>query len=369
VSGLAYVKWHIRDSPLAESRGRTSKAQIKEHRVTWHYTKELNIKMTVDKTGMLAPIFLDLEIVQEYSGRERIVLGSLELNLAEYVGRERESRRYLMQASKINSTLQIATELKQMSGETNFKVPELKPPQVFSGLAGVMMSESIVPADSGNEVASQNTQENLSYASEIGSIGVNSRERSRVQDIYRRTLAASWQLQTGELNPVDCIEDIFSGGNGWLQEKGNKDTSGQLSEYGQAGRADNEYVSRAHDLRAHRSETARFSPTGASNDQTSKRSRSFHYSDRYLQDNQSSGTLASSPRLYSTVSQKNKPITQVSRPWTQFSSRSLNATPMAASDNDNLERNPTTMLFNSSNSHSYDLVEEEIRDNLVSWSL
>ncbi|KAJ6258424.1 hypothetical protein Dda_6464 [Drechslerella dactyloides] len=55
--------------------------------------------MTVDRAGMLSPIYLDLEIIQEYSGRERIVLGTLELNLAEYVGRERENRRYLMQAS------------------------------------------------------------------------------------------------------------------------------------------------------------------------------------------------------------------------------------------------------------------------------
>lgn len=33
--------------------------------------------------------------------------------------------------------------------------------------------------------------------------------------MYRCTLAASWQLQTGELNPEECIEDIFAGGDGW----------------------------------------------------------------------------------------------------------------------------------------------------------
>jgi hypothetical protein len=33
--------------------------------------------------------------------------------------------------------------------------------------------------------------------------------------MYRRTLAASWQLQAGELNADECIEDIFAGGDGW----------------------------------------------------------------------------------------------------------------------------------------------------------
>lgn len=33
--------------------------------------------------------------------------------------------------------------------------------------------------------------------------------------MYRSTLAASWQLQAGELHPEECIEDIFAGGDGW----------------------------------------------------------------------------------------------------------------------------------------------------------
>ena len=35
------------------------------------------------------------------------------------------------------------------------------------------------------------------------------------QEMYRRTLAASWQLIPGELNADECIEDIFAGGDGW----------------------------------------------------------------------------------------------------------------------------------------------------------
>jgi N-terminal C2 in EEIG1 and EHBP1 proteins len=59
---------------------------------------------------------IQFEVIQEYySGArgERIALGSLKLDLAEYVegadgeGEEGISRRYLMRDSKINSTLKV----------------------------------------------------------------------------------------------------------------------------------------------------------------------------------------------------------------------------------------------------------------------
>lgn len=41
------------------------------------------------------------------------------------------------------------------------------------------------------------------------------RDHSELQDMYRRALAASWAAQPGELSADLCIEDIFSGGDGW----------------------------------------------------------------------------------------------------------------------------------------------------------
>lgn len=61
---------------------------------------------------MLQESEIHLEVLQEYSPgtrAERIVLGNVKLNLAEFVGGsddgEAVTRRYLMQESKINSTL------------------------------------------------------------------------------------------------------------------------------------------------------------------------------------------------------------------------------------------------------------------------
>ena len=40
--------------------------------------------------------------------------------------------------------------------------------------------------------------------------------------MYRRTLAAYWSSQPGELKADECIEDIFSGGDGWGKRNGDE---------------------------------------------------------------------------------------------------------------------------------------------------
>lgn len=42
-----------------------------------------------------------------------------------------------------------------------------------------------------------------------------STETRELQDMYRRTLAASFAAQAGELPADECIESIFAGGDGW----------------------------------------------------------------------------------------------------------------------------------------------------------
>lgn len=80
---------------------------------------------------MLQELWIHLEIIQEYSSSgkgERITLGNIKLNLAEYVdtndhnhdSEEGVTRRYLMQDSKINSTLKISLQLKHLEGDRNY---------------------------------------------------------------------------------------------------------------------------------------------------------------------------------------------------------------------------------------------------------
>jgi len=155
--------------------------------------------------------------VQDYSsgGRgEKITLGYVTLNLAEYVeeseavapdGEEGITRRYLMQESKINSTLKIGIAMKQIDGEKSFVAPPLKTAPVFGGIAGIMAGE-------------QGEKDDMGCMPSIN----KSRDASELQDMYRRTLAASWVAQSGELPADQFVEDIFAGGDGW---NGNRDHS------------------------------------------------------------------------------------------------------------------------------------------------
>lgn len=110
------MKWHIGNSPTAQHRGWTGKCYINDHKVTFDYEKRMQVRLTIDKSGYLDETTIYFEVIQEYStaGRgESITLGHIKLNLAEYCdagdgdGDEGVLRRYLMQESKINSTLKV----------------------------------------------------------------------------------------------------------------------------------------------------------------------------------------------------------------------------------------------------------------------
>merc|ERR1712000_516053 len=95
----------------------------------------------------------------------------------------------------VNSTLKIGIKMKQTEGDTNFIAPPLKSAMVIGGIAGVLNAE----AGEGDD---------------IPSITSKTRELSEAQDIYRRTLAATWACQAGELPPDKLVEDLFAGGDG-----------------------------------------------------------------------------------------------------------------------------------------------------------
>lgn len=212
-SGSSFIKWHLSHSTAADHRGRTDNCPVRDHKVVYNYDVLLPVRLTVDKNGMLQESWIEFEVVQEYgagSGRgDRITLGHVKLNLAEYVeaselaaapGEESGvKRRYLMQDSKINSTLNLGIYMKQTEGDKNYIAPALKTAQVFSGIAGIMAGE----------------QAELEESGAAPTLTSKSREAGELQDMYRRTLAAYWSAQPGELKADECIEDIFAGGDGW----------------------------------------------------------------------------------------------------------------------------------------------------------
>lgn len=135
-------------------------------------------------------------------------LGNVTLNLAEYTSANESNilddpeaehgmitRRYLMQESKVNATLKIGISMRQVEGDVNFIAPALRSAMMVGGIAGIMNTEPGEPDD-------------------MKGIASKSRELSEAQDIYRRTLAAAWACERGELPPDQLIEDLFAGGDG-----------------------------------------------------------------------------------------------------------------------------------------------------------
>lgn len=242
VNGTSFIKWHLPSSSSAEHRGRTERCVIRDHRVEYNYEKKMPVRLSVGKDGMLQECGVNFEILQEYSagGRgERIRLGEVKLNLAEYVeasenpvtpsspggganptgeGNTEEGvvRRYLMQDSKINSTLKLSVLMLHTSGPRDFYAPPLRTAPVFGGIAGIIHSSepaapSAVPlaSDGGGEGTAG---EEMANGPDFRS---RNKEAGEMMDMYRRTIAAYWSSQPGELKADEAIEDIFAGGDGW----------------------------------------------------------------------------------------------------------------------------------------------------------
>jgi hypothetical protein len=84
--------------------------------------------MVIGKDGELMPCILTFTIrKQETSiGKQQESIGTVDINLAEFAGSRINTRRYLLQNSKINSTIKISLELIYIKGEHVFKAPSSK---------------------------------------------------------------------------------------------------------------------------------------------------------------------------------------------------------------------------------------------------
>ncbi|OTB07371.1 hypothetical protein M426DRAFT_318064 [Hypoxylon sp. CI-4A] len=136
-------------------------------------------------------------------------------------------RRYLMQNSKINSTLKIGILMVQIDGEGGYVAPALKIAPMFGGITNIITgaggAAEQIQIESPSEEGSASGRPTTSAG--IRTMGVsNSRDASELQDMYRHSLAASWACQPGELPADECIEDIFAGGDGFGDKNRSSDS-------------------------------------------------------------------------------------------------------------------------------------------------
>lgn len=107
----------------------------------------------------------------------------------------------LVQWIEVDDMLQISILMRQTEGDRNYTAPPLRSAPVFGGIAGIMSNDQ--------------SNEDSSGIGHMPTLTSKSKEAGELQDMYRRTLAAYWAAQPGELKADECIENIFAGGDGW----------------------------------------------------------------------------------------------------------------------------------------------------------
>jgi hypothetical protein len=204
VTGQIFVKWHILHSTSGECRGKTDRVPIIDHKASWSkYERECTFKVGIGKGGVLSERMLIMEVwVDMISGRERFRIGNVAVNLSEYASVKSETRKYLLQESKTNSTVKVTISVLHVEGSREYTTPPLKKAQMFHGITGLLAENKDLPQIS-RGIEHHNSKQIL---------------HSPTQEMYRRTFAAQWRVQAGELAPGAVVEDIFKGGSGWTTE-------------------------------------------------------------------------------------------------------------------------------------------------------
>lgn len=205
VTGQVFVKWHILHSSRGECRGKTDRAPIIDHKAGWtNYRRECTFKVGIGRGGVLQERMLIMEVwVEMISGRERLRIGNVAVNLSEYASVKSETRRYLLQESKMNSTVKVTISVVHVEGSRDYSTPPLKKAQMFHGITNLLAENKDLPQIS-RGIEQQNSKHVL---------------HSPTQEMYRRTFAAQWRVQAGELAPGDVVEEIFKGGTGWKTDE------------------------------------------------------------------------------------------------------------------------------------------------------
>lgn len=296
-SGYCFVKWHLKDgtgttshtiipeigSPQSnvksssQSRGATPRVLVKSHRAHWNYSlqKPVQVKLVTDKNKNLNSKEMVLEVYFEFleptnasHGKfqhsrqlsdasstnssasssnsnvytqkvsRKMLLGVVEVNIAEYVNREQHmvTSRFLLQKSKVNSILSLGIQLELTRGSfDDFQLPSAvssgQLPNTFrNGITEVFDESSDIssPVSStflGNSGASGSNYNGSSSPAKktadlSGSFSI-AISNPFVEKLYQKTFQVPWDPRPGEFTPKECVEDILDGGDGWAKnEKG-----------------------------------------------------------------------------------------------------------------------------------------------------
>uniref|UniRef100_A0A0B7A4V4 C2 NT-type domain-containing protein n=1 Tax=Arion vulgaris TaxID=1028688 RepID=A0A0B7A4V4_9EUPU len=128
VTGIIFAKVRLNDG--GSFNDLSSREEVHNNCVKWRSQFEFLCKMTASmSTGVLDPCYVRISVRKELKGgRSHQKLGYVDLNLAQFAGGGRVSKRYLLEGydtkhRQDNSTIKISVELSLTSGDPVFKVP------------------------------------------------------------------------------------------------------------------------------------------------------------------------------------------------------------------------------------------------------
>ena len=129
LSSLLFVKVKLA-SPLSPVNFLTKKYEVSNHTVRIFEQIIFYSKFTSKNDGILQPLILHISIRRELSGGKSYEkLGYVNIDLSQYAGSGSSSQHYLLQnsnARSFNSILKVKILLKQVSGDSCFKIAHPK---------------------------------------------------------------------------------------------------------------------------------------------------------------------------------------------------------------------------------------------------
>lgn len=148
VTGVIYLKWNLdKVDTIAKKEGFSRRGMlrprfasltiaivpIQRHVASWSDAIEFHCNIPMQEayvsclaesahalirprsTSLLEPCWMRIKVRQEMKGgKDYVPLGFVEINLSEFAGARETSRRYLLQHSRINATLNISTLVLQL---------------------------------------------------------------------------------------------------------------------------------------------------------------------------------------------------------------------------------------------------------------
>ncbi|KTW32811.1 uncharacterized protein T551_00296 [Pneumocystis jirovecii RU7] len=205
VSGQVFIKWHLKDSVHMRARGKSPKVPIKNHKVIWNYEFSCFLSMKIDKHQHLSESWIIFEVNQESSelsgASHQLVLGKVDINLAEYAGLSKETECYLLQNSKVNSLLRISISMEQIGGSTNYIINPPQKKQMFYGIADLMSKHNNM-----NQEKSMRHLDDLSLK----------KLRNPEFFMYEDNMVANMPYLFDTFHSFEIIENIFNEKDKWL---------------------------------------------------------------------------------------------------------------------------------------------------------